>query len=238
MVPFKSIFLPAVFAISSLPKNRNATRVIKIPNADDIKNIDRHPRYWVKNPPKNGPNASPRYTPETDIPSTLPRCCGKNAETRMAAPVVLLKAAPIPCKNRKKISQCPEIENPLNNDEMVKITIPVLNNLLIPVKSPHLPTGSKNMAVDKRKAVTTQLNVTASRPKSLSMEGRAMFTDDIRKVPKNELDATIARIDICFFVQFILKNYSFKWNNTFGGISCSTIPGPSHETILNLRAPN
>ena len=73
----------------------------------------------------------------------------------------------------------------------------------MPVKSPHRPIGNKNMAVDNRNAVTTQLKVTASRPKSFSMAGNAMFTDEIRKVPKKELVATIANIEICFFVQFI-----------------------------------
>jgi len=59
------------------------------------------------------------------------------------------------------------------------------------------------MAVDKRNEVTTQLNVTASRLKSFSIAGKAIFTDEIKKVPKNELAATIANIEICFFVQFI-----------------------------------
>jgi hypothetical protein len=96
------------------------------------------------------------------------------------------------------------VAKPLSSDDTVKITIPVLYNRLIPVKSPHRPTGSKNMAVDSKNAVTTQLNVTASSPKSFSMAGKAMFTDEIRNVPKNELAATMANIEICFFVQFIL----------------------------------
>jgi len=60
------------------------------------------------------------------------------------------------------------------------------------------------MAVESKNAVTTQLNVTASSPKSFSMDGNAMLTDEIRKVAKNELAATIANIEICFFVQTIL----------------------------------
>jgi hypothetical protein len=68
------------------------------------------------------------------------------------------------------------------------------------------------MAVDNRNEVTTQLKVTASRLKSLSIDGKAMFTDEMRKVAKNELVATIARIEICFFVQitvilFFTSNY-------------------------------
>ena len=74
----------------------------------------------------------------------------------------------------------------------------------MPVRSPQRPTGSKNMAVASRKEVTSQLNVTASRLKLFSMAGNAIFTDEIRKVPINEVTATIARIEICFLVQFII----------------------------------
>jgi hypothetical protein len=59
------------------------------------------------------------------------------------------------------------------------------------------------MAVASKKEVTTQLNVTASSAKLFSMAGNAMLMDEIRKVPINEVMATIATIDICFFDQFI-----------------------------------
>jgi hypothetical protein len=60
------------------------------------------------------------------------------------------------------------------------------------------------MAVESRKAVTTQLKVTASRPKSFSIAGNAMLTDEIRKVDIKELKATIDSTVICVFVQIIL----------------------------------
>jgi hypothetical protein len=165
--------------------------------------MDRQPKYWVKKPPANGPNAKPRYTAETDMPSTLPRYCGKNAETKMAGPVVLEKAAPIPCINRNKMSQKPEGANPQTTDDTVKIEIPILNIRRIPVKSPQRPTGSKNMAVASKKEVITQLNVTAFNPKLFSIAGKAIFTDEIKKVPINEVMATMAKMEICFFVQCI-----------------------------------
>ncbi len=59
------------------------------------------------------------------------------------------------------------------------------------------------MAVESRNAVTIQLKVTASRPKSFSMAGNAMFTEEIRKVDIKELKATIDSTVICVFVQFI-----------------------------------
>jgi len=83
---------------------------------------------------------------------------------------------------------------------------PVLKSLLIPVRSPQRPKGSKNIAVARRKEVTTQLSVTAFSWKLFSIAGRAIFTEEMRKVPINEVMATMASIEICFLVQSILKN--------------------------------
>ena len=94
---------------------------------------------------------------------------------------------------------------PLNNDDNVKIITPVLNSFLVPARSPNLPTGSKDIAVARRKDVTTQLNVIASRLKLFSIEGNAIFTEEIRNVLMKEVHAIIAIIVICFFVQCISK---------------------------------
>jgi hypothetical protein len=52
--------------------------------------------------------------------------------------------------------------------------------------------------------VITQLNVTAFNPKLFSIAGKAIFTDEIKKVPINEVMATMAKMEICFFVQCIM----------------------------------
>src|SRR5690554_112975 len=95
-----------------MPRNTKATMVVTSPNDEATKNMERHPRYCVSSPPAKGPNASPRYTAEVEKPSTRPLCCGGNADTRIAGPVVLVKAAPIPCINRKMIIHVPDGENP------------------------------------------------------------------------------------------------------------------------------
>ena len=165
--------------------------------------MERQPRYWVNNPPAKGPKANPRYTAETEIPKTRPRYWGKKAETRIAGPVVLENAPPMPCKKRKRMSQNPEGDKPQANDEKVKITTPHLNIRRTPDISAQRPEGSRNIAVASRKEVTTQLRVTAPSEKLFSMAGNAIFTDEIRNVPINEVTATMAKIDSCFLLHSI-----------------------------------
>lgn len=117
---------------------------------------------------------------------------------------MLVNAAPIPWINRSAISQPPELAKPHSNDDTVKITTPHLKSLRIPVRSPQRPTGSKNMAVASRNDVTTQLKLMAFSPIDLSMAGKAMLIDDIRNVPMNDVMATMARMETCFFVQCII----------------------------------
>ena len=74
----------------------------------------------------------------------------------------------------------------------------------MPVKSPQRPTGSRNMAVASKKAVITQLSRTASISKLFSIDGRAMLTEEIKNVPIKEVIATMASIETCFLVQFIV----------------------------------
>jgi hypothetical protein len=50
----------------------------------------------VKKPPMRGPNANPVYTDATLNPMTCPRCFKGKIETRIACPVVLENADPIP----------------------------------------------------------------------------------------------------------------------------------------------
>lgn len=73
----------------------------------------------------------------------------------------------------------------------------------MPVKSPQRPTGSRNIAVASKNEVTTQLRLTAFNPNDFSMAGSAIFIDDIRNVPMNDVMATTASMEICFFVQCI-----------------------------------
>jgi len=101
------------------------------------------------------------------------------------------------------MSQNPDPEREHSKEEMVNITTPVLKMRRIPVRSPQRPTGSRNMAVASRKAVTIQLSVTAFNSKVFSMAGRAMFIDDIRNVLIKAVMATIAMMEICLRVHFI-----------------------------------
>ena len=132
---------------------------------------------------------------------TRPLYLGRKADTRMAGPVVLAKAAPIPWMNRKTINQKPELAKAQNREETVKINIPILNRRFMPLRSPQRPTGSKNMAVDSKKAVITQLSCTALNPKLFSMAGRATLMVEIRNVLIKAVTATTAMMEICFRVQ-------------------------------------
>jgi len=116
---------------------------------------------------------------------------------------VLVNAVPIPWIYRKIISHKPDQAMLLRKDENVKIITPALNSFLVPIRSPNLPTGSKNIAVARRKDVITQLKVTAFILKLFSIAGNAIFTEDIRNVLMNEVHAIIPIIVICFFVQCI-----------------------------------
>lgn len=88
----------------------------------------------------------------------------------------------------------PDTERGIKKVVSVKITNPILYTFLIPVRSAHRPTGNKNMAVESKKAVTTQLSITGLRANCLPMEGNAIFTDEKRKVPRNEVSAMMGRI--------------------------------------------
>src|SRR5690554_2797488 len=101
------------------------------------------------------------------------------------------------------MSQKPEVEKPQIVEDIVKMITPVLKTRRIPVKSPQRPTGRRNIAVANRKEVITQLSFTALSPKLFSIAGKAIFTDEMRKDPINEVMATIDKIEICFFVQSI-----------------------------------
>jgi hypothetical protein len=115
----------------------------------------------------------------------------------MADPVVLVKAAPIPWRNRNTISQNPDPASPHNIEERVKRIIPALNSFLIPDISPQRPTGSMSIAVESRKEVTIQLSDTAFRLKSSPIAGSAILIEEIRNVPIKEVTATTAIRDIC-----------------------------------------
>lgn len=101
------------------------------------------------------------------------------------------------------MSQKPLPASPQISEDKEKMTTPILKSFLIPLKSPHLPTGSKKIAVESKKEVTTQLNSIALSLKLFSMAGKAIFMEEIKNVPINEVIATMLNIDICFFVQFI-----------------------------------
>jgi hypothetical protein len=114
--------------------------------------------------------------------------------------VVPVRAAPIPCKYLARIRWRPVLAKLHKNDATVNIIIPPLKSLLTPVRSPHRPAGNKNIAVANKNEVTTQLRETAPSPRLFSIDGRAIFTEEIRKVPINEETATMVSIEICFLL--------------------------------------
>lgn len=165
--------------------------------------MERQPKYWVKMPPAKGPTAKPIYTAATTIPKTRPRCLGKKAETKMAGPVVLVNAPPIPWIYRAKISQNPETAVAQAKDASVNIIMPILKTRRIPVKSPKRPTGKRNIAVANKKEVTVQLSVTALSSKVFSISGKAMFMDEIKNDPIKAVMATMPIMEICRFEKHI-----------------------------------
>jgi hypothetical protein len=132
------------------------------------------------------------------MPNTRPFCSKGNADTSIAGPVVLVRAAPPPCSRRKIISHKPDGAMAHKTDDMENKTTPILKRRRMPVKSPNRPTGSNKMAMVSKNAVTTQLRVTASSPKLFSISGSAILIEDMRKVPIKEVIATMTKIDICF----------------------------------------
>jgi len=123
---------------------------------------------------------------------------GGYAATRIAVPVVLVNAAPIPCIRRNTINMVPEFAKMHSKDEIVKKYIPILKILFTPLRSAILPIGNRKVAMVSRKPVITQLKATACIENSFSIAGRAILIDDIRKVPRNDVMATMARIgDFC-----------------------------------------
>ena len=87
--------------------------------------------------------------------------------------------------------------------------------------SPHLPTGKRKIPVATKNEVMTQLREMALSPKLVSMAGNAMFMDDIKNVPINDVMETVINVDSCFFDQDIFFTYTNpntlnNWRQFFG----------------------
>jgi hypothetical protein len=68
------------------------------------------------------------------------------------------------------------------------------------------PKGSKNIAAARREEVAIQLNETALSDSSLSMDGRAMLTEDDVNGVRNELKAAMRATTVLsgpFFAAFV-----------------------------------
>ncbi len=100
--------------------------LMKTPKTKAVTKMERQPAYCVNIPPTKGPTAKPKYTADTEIPSTRPRYCGANEETIMAAPVALVNDAPIPCTKRKNMNQEPDGIKLQTKDESVNSNTPHL----------------------------------------------------------------------------------------------------------------
>ena len=96
----------------------------------------------------------------------------------------------------------------------MKILTPILNILRTPLKSAIRPIGSSSVALESRNAVTTHPKATACIENSLSIAGRAMFIDEIRKVPIKEVMATMAKIENCRHVHCIFCLLAAKDKNS------------------------
>jgi hypothetical protein len=101
----------------------------------------------------------------------------------------------MPCINRKRINKALEGASPQSRVVSEKMTIPVLETFLIPLMSPHRPTGSKNIADASKNAVSIQLSDIALMLNSFSIVGSAMLIDETTKELKKDVTVTIASID-------------------------------------------
>jgi NAD kinase len=88
-------------------------------------------------------------------------------------------------------------------DARVNIMSPSLKSLLLSLLSPHTPAGSIKSAVPSMKEVIIQLSWSAESEKSCSIDGKAIFTADTRKVPIKDVMATMSSIDWLFLVYVI-----------------------------------
>ena len=158
IIPTQSFFTGCFFIFLSLLRYKTAMINVKTPRIAAIRNKSRQPRCCVIIPFRRGPKANPVYTAETEIPNTRPLLSGGNDDTRIACPVVPVKAAPIPCRNRAAINQKPSGARKHIIDDVVKITMPSLNSLLLSLLSPHTPEGSINSAIPRMNDVIIQLS--------------------------------------------------------------------------------
>ena len=102
-------------------------------------------------------------------------------------------ALPMPWNIRKAISAVPEGEKAHRVDETAITKLPWINMRFLPVISASLPTGIRQTAEDRRKAMDTQLRATAPMESSLPIRGRPIFTATIMKGLRNEATRVISR---------------------------------------------
>src|SRR5690554_5594841 len=137
------------------------------------------------------------------MPKTRPLCWGGNDDTSIACPVVPEKAAPTPCRKRAAMSHVPFGAIKHIADAMVKIMSPSLKSFLLSLLSPHTPAGSIKSAIPSMNEVMIQLKWSAESEKLRSIDGKAIFTADTKKVPMKEVIATIRSIDWLFLLLII-----------------------------------
>ena len=113
----------------------------------------------------------------------------------MAIPVVTNIAAPKPCKTRMKMSTLMDVEKTASSEDTVYNMTPRLKTFLRPYMSATLPKGTKNTAMASRKAVATQLKITASAENSVWMAGRATLTEEIVNGPIKDVRVATNRAD-------------------------------------------
>ncbi len=106
---------------------------------------------------------------------------------RMAVPVAVIMAEPIPWAARPRITSIPDEAAAMKTEDSVKTIMPAMKKRLRPKRSPSLPKGTTKEADTKRKAILIQPSITAPNPRVFPIWGRATFTDAPMKGDKKEV---------------------------------------------------
>jgi hypothetical protein len=99
--------------------------------------------------------------------------------------------------NLKKTREAPEKEREHSRDDRANTRRPKTKKLFLPLMSASLPIGTRNIAVDSKNAVVIHTRNMASISNSLSILGRARFTEEPMNGVRN--DAMVDAISTSLF---------------------------------------
>jgi hypothetical protein len=131
------------------------------------------------------------------------------------------------------MSIIPEVEIEHRSDEIEKVSNPRMKILFLPLISPNLPIGIKNIAVESKKAVEIQAMRIASISNSFSIIGIATLTADAINGVKN--DAMVEEMSTIFLP---IENQMISFFKNFfkiGGLPtvfhCRLMPPPTATAL-------